>query len=300
VVYFDEGLDRRTVLRGFTIRGGAADPQSVLPPGHRPELRPDIALANDFYADGAGIMVYGSAPVIENNRITENRAAGCGGGISVFSLQGGSLLSPRRWKKVLAPGPGPLIVGNVISANEARLTGGGIDVYYWARAEALNNVIEKNSAGRAGGAIAVLGRAAAELHGNTIVANRAPVYGSGLALKETRLVRVTNTIFAHNRGSGVIVSRDGRIAVEHSCFFDNDGDYAPPAGAGNLAEDPLFVEGPRGAYYLGQVAAGQERESPCVDAGLRSRHDAQLAGLTTRTDGVADGGAPDLGFHYPR
>jgi hypothetical protein len=64
----------------------------------------------------------------------------------------------------------------------------------------------------------------------------------------------------------------------------------------NLAADPLFVAG----YYLSQTEAGQQRQSPAVDAGSGPA-DAPEIGLgarTTRTDGVSDQGAVDLGYHY--
>jgi hypothetical protein len=299
VVYFDEDIDRSTVLSGLTIRGGWAHPEMVLPPGYEPVLRPEIDLEDDFYSDGAGIMVYNSAPVIRDNVITENVAEGCGGGVSVFSSQASSILSPRRWKKLFTPGQGPLILGNVVSRNRTRLTGGGIDVYYWAKAVIVNNLLEENVTDSAGGAIAVLRKGAAEIHGNTIVGNSAKVKGSALAVYEkTRGVNVTNTIFAHNRHSDLIVTKGGEVTVGHSCFFDNDGDYAPPSRRGNLSGDPRFVSGPRGDYYLSQGAPEPSRISPCVDAGVDSDLASLVGGLTTHADGVADTGSVDVGFHY--
>jgi hypothetical protein len=67
-------------------------------------------------------------------------------------------------------------------------------------------------------------------------------------------------------------------------------------GLGNMNEEPLFVPGPEGDYYLSQIAAGQTQQSPCVDAG--DPLSAIILG-TTRTDGVPDSGIVDMGFHYP-
>ena len=64
----------------------------------------------------------------------------------------------------------------------------------------------------------------------------------------------------------------------------------------NMDEDPLFIAG----YYLSQVEAGQTVQSPAVDAGSSLAGDPRvdLATRTTRTDGLPDEGAVDLGYHY--
>ena len=66
-------------------------------------------------------------------------------------------------------------------------------------------------------------------------------------------------------------------------------------GPGVISADPLFIRGPDGSCYLGQTAAGQGADSPCLDAG-----DPALpspAG-TTRTDRAPDRGVGDLGYHH--
>ena len=49
----------------------------------------------------------------------------------------------------------------------------------------------------------------------------------------------------------------------------------------NLVDDPLFVNGPLGGFYLSQMPAGQTETSPAVDAGSSLVADATLAELTT-------------------
>ena len=68
---------------------------------------------------------------------------------------------------------------------------------------------------------------------------------------------------------------------------------------GNLSQDPLFVTGPKGSCYLAQLATGQAKDSPAVNPVGGAA--ASLFGwgkYFTRTDGVADSGALDLGWHY--
>jgi hypothetical protein len=70
-------------------------------------------------------------------------------------------------------------------------------------------------------------------------------------------------------------------------------------GEGNISDDPLFVKGPLGDYYLSCRAAGQAADSPCIDAGSGTAESLGLDQLTTRTDGVLDAGIVDMGYHYP-
>lgn len=72
-----------------------------------------------------------------------------------------------------------------------------------------------------------------------------------------------------------------------SCIEDWDG-----AGEGNIHDDPMFVTGPLGGYYL-------HPDSPCIDTGSRSAQGAGLSDRTTQADGTPDTGQVDMGYHYP-
>jgi len=80
----------------------------------------------------------------------------------------------------------------------------------------------------------------------------------------------------------------------YSCIQDWTG-----GGTGNTADDPLFVPGLCGDYYLSQIAAGQGDDSPCLDAGSDTAANLGLDEYTTRTDILADSGQVDMGYHYP-
>jgi len=81
-------------------------------------------------------------------------------------------------------------------------------------------------------------------------------------------------------------------SVDHSCL------QAEMEGEGNFVADPLFASGPLGDYYLSSVEAGQEADSPCIDAGSTSASITGVSHLTTRTDGAFDADTVDIGYHY--
>ncbi|MBN1594209.1 MAG: right-handed parallel beta-helix repeat-containing protein [Candidatus Coatesbacteria bacterium] len=80
--------------------------------------------------------------------------------------------------------------------------------------------------------------------------------------------------------------------IDHCCL------ETEAEGEGNFVADPLFVTGPLGDYYLSNVGAGQDMDSPCINAGSMSAAEAGLASMTTRTDGEFDTGTLDIGYHY--
>ena len=91
-------------------------------------------------------------------------------------------------------------------------------------------------------------------------------------------------------GAGKVFDATGKL---------NNGAGFVAGQLGNLAGDPLFVAGPKGGYYLSQTAAGQAKDSPAVNpAGGPAASLFGWGKYSTRTDGAADAGALDLGWHY--
>ncbi|MHC4618094.1 MAG: right-handed parallel beta-helix repeat-containing protein [Planctomycetota bacterium] len=64
----------------------------------------------------------------------------------------------------------------------------------------------------------------------------------------------------------------------------------------NIGEDPNFSL----AYYLSNIPAGQDVNSPCIDAGSAPPDDPniRLETYTTSTDGAYDVNIVDMGYHY--
>jgi len=85
VVYFGDGISRKTVLRGFKITGaknfttGSGDKSPI----EADEIRKTLF----FYTDGGGIKIYArSYPTIEDVEVFGNYTSPCGGGVSVEHL----------------------------------------------------------------------------------------------------------------------------------------------------------------------------------------------------------------------
>jgi len=139
----------------------------------------------------------------------------------------------------------------------------------------------------------------AGLSGCTFAANTARDGNPALCIEvgedhSLAAVEVTDCIF-RDGGDEIWEEVPGLVVVENSCVEGGwDG-----AGDGNFDADPLFETGPLGNYYLSQTEAGQEEESPCVDAGSMTAAEAGMDMRTTRTDGAPDTGVVDIGYHYP-
>src|SRR4051812_42321925 len=80
VVYFGDGVSRKTVFRGFKITG--ANNFTTGTGEKSPIESDDIRKTAFFYTDGGGIKIYArSYPTIEDVEVYGNYASPCGGGV---------------------------------------------------------------------------------------------------------------------------------------------------------------------------------------------------------------------------
>ena len=224
---------------------------------------------------GGGVRCAAASPTIENCRMLDNTASWPGGGaIGCDSCS-------------------PAIVGNVLSGNYA-LMGGAISCSY-SSALIRNNLIADNSGGSGGGIY--LWHFSPVLAGNTIVDNSASYRGGGICCDHLSPVITDSIVWGNEAPSEPQISDSwyGQPEVAYCDVHIEDPEQVWP-GEGNINEVPIFAEGPDGGYYLSQVAAGQDEDSPCVDAGDPASH---LPIGTTRIDEVLDSGLVDMGYHYP-
>ena len=211
---------------------------------------------NTAKRDGGGIYCDESSPAIENNTISDNSAY-YGGGIYCEDSS-------------------PSISNNTISDNSATYAGG---IYCDESSPAIeNNMISDNSAAYGGG-ISCCWSGSPTIRSNTITGNSAEQVGGGIYCYESSPTIMDCIIWGN--GDDLL-----NCSTTYCCIQDDDG------GEGNIHEDPMFVIGPLGEYYL-------HPDSPCIEAGSRSAAEAGLSDRTTQADGTPDTGTVDMGFHYP-
>ncbi|MCD4652327.1 DUF2778 domain-containing protein [bacterium] len=110
----------------------------------------------------------------------------------------------------------------------------------------------------------------------------------------------TNTIIT-DCDVGIDITQEASIAVSYTNVFGNNLEYSGPdfePGAGVFSADPLFASRGNQHYYLKSISAGQEVDSPCIDAGPESFILENTIGGTTRTDGIFNQCQQDIGYHY--
>ncbi len=176
-----------------------------------------------------------------------------------------------------------------ISGNSAEYRGGGLIV---CSGTITNCAISGNCANSCGGGLAFCNGTISNctISGNSVTQD----FGVGGGLYNCHGTIGNCIIWANEAPEGPELSYCWADVV-YSCIRGWTG-----GGEGNISDDPLFVTGPVGDYYLSSRAAGQEADSPCIDAGSGAAEDLGLAArLTTRTDGVPDAGTVDMGYHYP-
>jgi parallel beta-helix repeat protein len=162
------------------------------------------AVGGGFYL-GPETTGNGWSPVISDNRISRNVAAGTGGGIFVSDLMT------------------PEITGNIISENKA-VSGDGGGIFYRGRYDGgiiRDNVITDNVAGDKGGGILIASLVqfmSVEISWNLIAGNRSESgeqtgnSGGGIKLTQTNAWVHHNTI-VNNAGYGTTYSQGGGIVA---------------------------------------------------------------------------------------
>ena len=198
----------------------------------------------------------------------------------------------------------------IISGNSADTFGGGVRLKLWSTLTINNCLVTDNESARGGGLYC--GNSNVTVTNCTIAGNTATTDGGGLELAWDSTGTVTDSILWDNTSpTGHEIAVKGStdnpsiLDVSYSDIMGGSADVYVMSGStlnwltGNIASDPLFVSGMLGDYYLSQMAAGQAMDSPCVDSGSDSAANLGLDALTTRTDGVSDSGAVDIGYHAP-
>jgi len=263
VVSFQTDEDAASVLDGFTITNGAG-------------------------SDGGGVRCSYSSPTIRNNRIRRNSAGGS------WPASGGGIFCDRC---------SPVIENNIIMDNIAD-EGGGICMF--DSSPSIRNIsVVGNSSSWKGGGILVHELCYPTFDNCTVAANSTSGEGGGLLTHYDCIVTISNSIFWNNQASGggpqLALWADSFIDIDYSDVEGGQGAIyvgsgsAVNWGGGMIDADPLFFDPGHNKFFLRQDPCQPGVDNPCVDAGNPA---SPLIDGTTRTDGAADAGVVDMGFHY--
>ena len=269
--------DSKVSFRNCTFRDNAADNNggAVYVADSDVKFTACLFADNEAVANGGGIFCDNSTIDLQRGRFEGNRALHLipggftrttGGALSVTRNSTITLTGTEFAQNRSALGGAIALEHSEVSAtrcefteNNARAEGGAVEVSSLTGASHfydLNNVYWKNEATSAGGALHVSG--SFQLVNSTFHRNQGGHEGDGLYLVAGSGT-ITNCIFWQNPDSEIFLGgRRASVTVDHSCVA---GGYA---GVGNIADDPLFTGGERGAIRL-------RATSPCID---RGRNDA--------------------------
>ncbi|MBY0275801.1 right-handed parallel beta-helix repeat-containing protein, partial [Candidatus Binatia bacterium] len=150
--------------------------------------------------------------------------------------------------------------------------------------------------------------------GNLVAGNTAAFNGTGNIRLANAIGDVRDNVIANTGGTGLAITTAGARLVQNGFYAANTlldpASYVFCSGCtGNVVRDPRFVnpagnDALRGGdgwadddFRLAQIAAGQSPQSEAVDFGSASVAALGITG-STATNGAADAGIADLGFHY--
>ena len=224
--------------------------------------------------DGGGIICSGASPVIKNCVIQQCTADTRGGGMYLKNAS-------------------PLIWNCRLQGNYAGFYGGAMFCDN-ATSEITNIELTSNSCGSRGGGMyctsAYISVTNATFSGNTAVNQ------GGALCSENGSPEFNNAIFYNDSPDEIYTFGAGSPVVTYS---DIQGGYT---GDGNLNQNPEFVTGPLGSFYLSASKSGR-----CIDGGSAAASavcygtgldQVCLDTLTTNIHEFTDAGAVDMGYHY--
>lgn len=227
---------------------------------------------------GAGIVGYGSPDpdvritscIVSNNGEANQYCLGSGCGI--YGCDGDIENCLVRWN--LSSG----IAYSGCSILNSFIVGNGYSGVYRCTGEVHNCLVTGNTmTGNGGGMSYCTGPFKNCTIADNIADSSGEIYGCE--------GRIQNCI-VWGRFANSATNVSGLSLVTYCCIRDYTGE-----GEGNISDNPQFVSGPLGEYYLAPY-------SPCIDAGSQSAEKAGLSDRTTQADGSPDVGVVDIGFHY--
>ncbi|MBN1592442.1 MAG: right-handed parallel beta-helix repeat-containing protein, partial [Candidatus Coatesbacteria bacterium] len=256
-----------------------------------------------FDKGGAGIWIQNASPKIKNCVIRDNTSyvEGDGAGILVVTWSGRSSR--------------PEILDCVITGNriiDSNGTGAGIafkDYGGEANHIAMKRCVIADNSPESSDGVGGMRLMSADIS-DCLIAENGGASAISVDVPEDSVFR--NCTIANNEGCGIYTDPtvEAELQLINCILWDNNDDLQWIDCAGishcdiedgdcsgqnsNFSADPLFVF----KYYLSQTDAGQDHQSPCVNAGDGTAASYGLNEYTTRTDGINDTGIVDIGYHF--
>ncbi len=273
------------IIKGNAIIDNAATSGSGLVGGVHLLMASGSLEGNEFSGNwvagddalAGGLYCHQSSPAIFGNTFSDNVSTGVG---ALYCLEAS-----------------PDITANLFTANSGLV--GAMCAAEGSQPIIANNIVRENY----GFGIACFPESNSTIVNNLIVNNEAAYGGASGIWCWGCTGLISNCTIVGNDGSGIRCYREHPV-IQNSIVWDNGDDLwncratfcclpdRSDHGAGNIFEDPRFVKGPLGDYYLDPM-------SSCIDAGNMSAEDAGLASFTTQADGSLDTDQVDLGCHFP-
>ena len=275
-------VDSTTAVAGITfLQGSAGDP----PFGggiymERASPRIQGCRFVECSADNGGAMfAWRGAPVIESCVFESNQCVSGGGAVYLYASEA-EVRSCRFHDSWSGDDGGalycfhcsPIIVNCLFEGGYAHDDGGGIYCYALSSPEIAFCTFTGNDVLYTGSAVYFRVSSSPDLHDNIVTGNSGPAF---------------------------FIQDGGDPSFSYNCVWGNpDGNYGnlpdPTGTDGNISMDPLLV----GDWFLAQEEAGETSTSPCVDTGSCDPGEYLPENSWTRTDGVADSGIADMGYHH--
>ncbi|MFG0315974.1 MAG: right-handed parallel beta-helix repeat-containing protein [Planctomycetota bacterium JB042] len=247
VCTFDSFEGPSSILRGFTLTGGAGTPvgtdsfgggiyvKDAAPTIEECVVEDNDAKGNLFTPGGAGggIFVHGGTPLLRDNVIRNNVAQNDGGGVH---LEAGSHAT---------------LEGNTIETNFC-LAGTGAGIHCHQSSPVVrDNLIRTNALASGGGGLHAEAASSPLIEGNEILDNGANVDGGGLLLEGGAPIVRDNRIAGNVAGilgaiGGGLASRNNAPLIERNVISDNrvigDGGGAAFQNATPTLSNNLIVD----------------------------------------------------------
>lgn len=275
-------VDSSTVIAGITFLKGNSGTD---PFGGAIHIRhSSIAIQHSMFMDcsadnGGAVYVWKGSPTLRNCVFQNNESVSAGGALYLYSSD--AVIEHCRFL-------------NSFSFDD----GGGIFCYH-SSPVIFNCLFNEGHANDDGGGIYCYAFSNPVISFCTFTENFAHAAGSAVYFRVNSSPVISHCIVTENQGPAFYLQDGGSPVFLNNCVWGNpDGNYGnlpDPTGAeGNISVDPLLT----GDMYLSQTAAGQQENSPCVNAGNGVPMDYELELTWTRTDSIPDSSTVDIGFHH--